>query len=165
MRCRVCGVVIASRRYAKLLRYYGYCGAHLPDENRCHARTAKGGRCTRVAYRGSEYCKTHKKVEVRQPKAPKAQPKRVVDYAEYINSAEWKAKAKDAKQRAGYRCQICNKAGDNLTLNAHHRTYKRLGNELPMDITVLCRDCHAKFHDKLPSDMGLHDIPATTTTG
>ena len=162
--CQVCGVVIASRRYAKLLRSYGYCDSHLPDKHRCHATTSSGKRCTRVACHNSDYCKTHKKIKAKQPNTPKSYSGRAVSYAEYINSKEWRAKARDAKQRAGYRCQICNKVGNDLTLNAHHRTYKRLGHELPMDITVLCRDCHAKFHDKLPSDKGLYDTTANTVT-
>lgn len=71
------------------------------------------------------------------------------NYYEYIYSEEWKLKAKEAKKRAGFRCQLCNGEKE---LNAHHRTYDRLGSELPEDITVLCRDCHAKFHDKLPKE-------------
>ncbi|MCK9592737.1 MAG: hypothetical protein M0Q91_12105 [Methanoregula sp.] len=63
-------------------------------------------------------------------------------YAEYISSDAWKAKADAAKERAGYRCQICNGA---LLLEAHHRTYSHLGNEGPNDITVLCHNCHEKF--------------------
>ena len=65
-----------------------------------------------------------------------------VNYYEYIKSAEWKSKADAAKERAGGRCQVCNKTGN---LNAHHRTYERLGKELPEDITVLCRDCHELY--------------------
>lgn len=68
-----------------------------------------------------------------------------INYREYIRSPEWRAKADAAKERAGHRCQLCNSDGQ---LDAHHRTYKRLGNEEPEDITVLCRDCHAKFHGK-----------------
>ncbi len=65
-----------------------------------------------------------------------------VNYYEYIKSAEWKSKADAAKELAGGRCQVCNKTGN---LNAHHRTYERLGKELPEDITVLCRDCHELY--------------------
>lgn len=62
-----------------------------------------------------------------------------VNYRNYIRSARWKRKADAAKARAGHRCQVCN-SPDNL--NAHHRTYSRLGHEHPSDITVLCRKCH-----------------------
>lgn len=65
-----------------------------------------------------------------------------IDYAKYIRSPKWKRKAAAAKERAGHRCQICN-SPDNL--NAHHRTYVRLGHERPDDITVLCRQCHKLF--------------------
>lgn len=72
------------------------------------------------------------------------QPKQI-NYDEYIKSPQWKRKAIEAKKRAGYRCQVCN-SPDNL--NAHHRTYERLGSEQPGDITVLCRECHKLFHGK-----------------
>jgi hypothetical protein len=65
-----------------------------------------------------------------------------VDHAAYIKSEAWRVKADAAKQRAGHRCQVCNKSGQ---LDAHHRTYERLGNELPEDITVLCRECHELY--------------------
>lgn len=65
-----------------------------------------------------------------------------LDYYEYIKSDEWKARADAAKERAGHRCQVCNKTG---RLDAHHRTYERLGEELPEDITVLCHDCHELY--------------------
>jgi hypothetical protein len=69
-------------------------------------------------------------------------PKRV-NYYEYIQSAEWKRKADAAKKRAGYRCQVCNCKSKRL--DAHHRTYERLGNERPEDITVLCHKCHELY--------------------
>ena len=69
------------------------------------------------------------------------QPK--IDYKRYICSPEWKEKADAAKTSAGWRCQLCNSKGQ---LHAHHRTYERLGIEEPGDITVLCADCHARFH-------------------
>lgn len=71
---------------------------------------------------------------------------RRVDYYKYIASPEWHAKAEAAKKRAGYRCQLCNFGRDEgAILDAHHRTYIRLGYERPEDITVLCRDCHELY--------------------
>ncbi len=86
-----------------------------------------------------------------------------MNYYEYIASPEWRAKAEAAKMRAGYRCQVCNVGASKSTqLNAHHRCYERLGDERPEDIIVLCRDCHALFHqakkvtrDVLPVNMEL----------
>ena len=68
-----------------------------------------------------------------------------IDYYEYIISPEWKLKADEAKKKAGNRCQLCNRPKGEVTLVAHHRTYKRLGRELPEDITVLCKECHELF--------------------
>ncbi len=66
------------------------------------------------------------------------------DYRSYLQSAAWKQRRREAIQRAGGRCQVCNSSGP---LEVHHRTYKRVGRELPGDLTVLCRGCHARFHD------------------
>ncbi len=74
---------------------------------------------------------------------------RGVEYDRYMKSEAWREKAEEAKQRAGHRCQLCNKA--NTVLHVHHRTYERLGKELPDDLIVLCAGCHSKFHDKLPN--------------
>ena len=67
------------------------------------------------------------------------------DYQTYIRSDEWRKKASEAKVKVGQRCQICNRHKDEITLDAHHRTYEHLGNERAGDITVLCRDCHELY--------------------
>lgn len=65
-----------------------------------------------------------------------------VDYYQYIHSDEWRRKAEEAKARAGQRCQACNRHRNEVQLQAHHRTYARLGHEKPGDIFVMCDDCH-----------------------
>ncbi len=67
-----------------------------------------------------------------------------INYEDYMRSQEWDARRKAAIIAAGCRCQICN-AG-NRRLDVHHRTYVRLGNELPQDLVALCRQCHKLFH-------------------
>jgi len=67
-----------------------------------------------------------------------------LDYQSYLNSAWWKAQREKALERATYRCQLCNNPDD--VLQVHHRTYERLGEELPEDLTVLCKSCHYWFH-------------------
>lgn len=66
-------------------------------------------------------------------------------YREYLKSPRWRFTADAAKKRVHYRCQVCN--GLDEGLDAHHRTYDRLGDERDEDITVLCRVCHRLFHD------------------
>jgi hypothetical protein len=68
-----------------------------------------------------------------------------LDYPLYLQSIWWKTISLEAKERAGHRCQLCNKKG---VLHTHHRTYENIGNENPEDLIVLCAKCHAKFHNK-----------------
>lgn len=68
------------------------------------------------------------------------------DYQSYLRGSAWAAKRLAALNRAEHRCQVCY---SNVKLQVHHRTYERLGDERPSDLTVLCDDCHAKFHEKM----------------
>jgi 5-methylcytosine-specific restriction endonuclease McrA len=61
----------------------------------------------------------------------------------YLRSDHWRQMRAAALDRADNRCQVCNGAD---ALDVHHRTYERLGAELPGDLTVLCRRCHGLFH-------------------
>jgi hypothetical protein len=72
---------------------------------------------------------------------------KTMPYQEYLKTAHWKLLSEKVKRRAKYRCQLCNAEG---VLNVHHRTYERRGHEQLKDLICLCRQCHAKFHDKLP---------------
>ena len=68
------------------------------------------------------------------------------EYADYLRTPHWQSMRTGALNRAGHRCQVCN-ASKNL--HVHHRTYERCpGNERAGDLTVLCADCHALYHDK-----------------
>lgn len=69
------------------------------------------------------------------------------EYLGYLQTPQWKSIAETVKQRAGYRCQLCNRSHN---LQAHHRTYAHIFNEAQHldDLTCLCGECHAKFHGK-----------------
>lgn len=66
-------------------------------------------------------------------------------YREYLLSPEWRRVSAAVIARAGGRCQTCN---GTETLQAHHRTYAVLGNEMENlgDLTCLCKRCHSYFH-------------------
>lgn len=68
-------------------------------------------------------------------------------YREYLASEAWQIRRKWKLEQADHRCQVCN---SDEQLHVHHRTYDRLGNERENDLTVLCRDCHALFHHRMP---------------
>ena len=70
--------------------------------------------------------------------------KRFVSYDEYLQSPEWKALSRLARQRAENRCQVCNSSG---SLHVHHREYpKEWGQEPMSSLVVLCAACHGTFH-------------------
>jgi hypothetical protein len=71
---------------------------------------------------------------------------RAMPYNQYLQTKHWKKTRQLALDYAGHACQICNASG--VTLDVHHRTYERLGNEQVADLTVLCRSCHSTFHGK-----------------
>ncbi|MDP8900288.1 MAG: hypothetical protein M3N33_03920 [Actinomycetota bacterium] len=71
---------------------------------------------------------------------------RALPYMEYLRTPHWKRKREAKVRAAGHRCQLCNRGS--VTLNVHHRTYERLGEELDGDLTVLCRECHSVFHEQ-----------------
>jgi hypothetical protein len=68
-----------------------------------------------------------------------------VDYHTYIQSARWAHLRDLALEHYGEACLLC---GATYDIHVHHRTYDRLGKERLADLTVLCKDCHAKHHGK-----------------
>jgi 5-methylcytosine-specific restriction endonuclease McrA len=64
-------------------------------------------------------------------------------YTDYLKSAEWMLKREQTLKHWDYRCSLCFGDGN---LEVHHRTYIRLGQELPTDLIVLCDNCHERHH-------------------
>jgi hypothetical protein len=67
----------------------------------------------------------------------------ILSYTDYLQTDAWKERARAAKDRAGWRCAVC---PSGVNLEAHHRTYERVGCELPEDLVVLCGWCHRRHH-------------------
>ncbi|WPD24901.1 MAG: hypothetical protein SD837_10110 [Candidatus Electrothrix scaldis] len=71
---------------------------------------------------------------------PKTNPaKYEYSYSKYIQSYEWREKAKRAKKLFGNKCKRC---GATENLSVHHVDYSTLYNETIYDIEVLCNQCH-----------------------
>jgi 5-methylcytosine-specific restriction endonuclease McrA len=66
-------------------------------------------------------------------------------YKAYMASPEWAALRAKVIEAGGGRCQVCNADGPGI--QAHHRTYERLGAELLGDLIAICTPCHTLFHD------------------
>ena len=65
-------------------------------------------------------------------------------YDEYLKTDHWQHRRLRALAKAENHCQVCHAAAG---LEVHHNTYQRLGHERDADLVVLCRNCHALFHD------------------
>lgn len=71
---------------------------------------------------------------------------RVMPYDEYLRTPEWRQTRATALVRSDHQCAMDPRhAGP---LDVHHRSYERLGAELPSDLIVLCRSCHQLHHSK-----------------
>lgn len=80
------------------------------------------------------------------------------DYTEYLRTRHWaKTKREVAAQFNGVPDCVC---GSDTSLNLHHLTYDRLGQELLRDLVFLCRTCHEIVHKmhRYSSDTSLLDI-------
>lgn len=147
-KCLNCGEKFVSRIPNKL-----YCSIRCGDIARRHGQIPppspqfhSASRKTKKKTRKEQRKEQRRKNRDRSGEATPPPKKPVfVDYYKYIVSDEWKKKAAEAKVRAKNRCQVCYRKGSEIRLNAHHRTYCRLGQELPEDITVLCEECHEIF--------------------
>jgi len=112
----------------------------------CPLKVKGGARCGKPCIEGYRFCADHAPrshthqigpTEFRGEKTVKTS-----EYDEYLQSDEWKEKAKRYKEE-NPNCSLCNRRG---VLHVHHRTYVRCGKEEPLDLVVLCHECHALFH-------------------
>ncbi|MHB1422823.1 MAG: HNH endonuclease [Gemmataceae bacterium] len=65
------------------------------------------------------------------------------DYAEYRRSHHWQHLRAVMLELSGHACEQC---GNRSLLQVHHRHYRTVGWEVPSDLAVLCRACHAAAH-------------------
>jgi hypothetical protein len=63
-------------------------------------------------------------------------------YLDYLRSPTWK-QTRANHLRMYPTCECCQKRP---SFQVHHVTYKRLGYELPVDLTALCVQCHHEIH-------------------
>ena len=90
-----------------------------------------------------EYLSGPPDVAAQRAKAAEARRVQSEMYHRYLASDHWKAKADEAKGRAGNKCERC---GSRKWLEVHHKTYKKVYRERPQDLEVLCSRCHRNHH-------------------
>ena len=66
-------------------------------------------------------------------------------YQKYLQSEKWKKKRKEIYELRKGKCEIC-KCKLYRSYHVHHKTYKRLGNEINSDLVLLCEKCHVEIH-------------------
>lgn len=68
-------------------------------------------------------------------------------YGDFLKTPYWKAIAQKVRQRANWRCQMCN---TKRALEVHHRSYDCHGREHDNlgDLIAICRECHGLHHGK-----------------
>jgi hypothetical protein len=81
--------------------------------------------------------KAERKQAVKEAERDRLFELKKMPYNEYLKTAEWKNKARIAKERVNNRCQLCNSPKN---LNVHHNNNRNRGNELDSDLIVLCRN-------------------------
>lgn len=69
----------------------------------------------------------------------------MINYYEYLASEEWQRVRQWALALYGGKCHVCN---TKRNINVHHKTYERLGKELPDDLMLLCETHHKEYHEK-----------------
>lgn len=70
----------------------------------------------------------------------------MVDYYQYIASAEWYARTEQVRLRNNGVCEICNLR---YATEVHHRSYQNLGNERDEELLSICHYCHGVIHNKV----------------
>ena len=71
-----------------------------------------------------------------------------MNYKAYLQGEHWKLMRRLRLEVDNEQCAVC---GSKNYLNVHHKTYERIGVEKLADLITLCRECHAKYHNKLES--------------
>lgn len=77
-------------------------------------------------------------------------------YKEYMRSEAWEQKKQERMKIDGFRCVMCGRSIDHCrSLQVHHVTYKRLGNENVLtDLCTVCGSCHKKIHNYYDRERG-----------
>lgn len=71
------------------------------------------------------------------------------EYKIYMKSKEWQTKKQERMEIDNFSCVMCGRSKEHCkSLQVHHITYCRLGNENALtDLVVLCGSCHKKIHN------------------
>ena len=69
------------------------------------------------------------------------------EYEAYLLSQHWLEFSEKVREFWGHRCALCDSATSSI--ECHHRTYARVGNERITDCVALCHLCHKHTHKRI----------------
>jgi hypothetical protein len=72
-------------------------------------------------------------------------------YQKHLKSVQWKNTRIALFRLRGRACEVCKHPS--ATLEIHHLNYDRLGCELPSDLKIVCKACHAEEDQKRNADV------------
>jgi len=79
------------------------------------------------------------------------QLKNKIRYRSYLQSPEWQEKRRMVLRYYPKCCRCFSNKG----LTVHHASYRRLTEEIPSDLYVLCWSCHGEFHERFGTREGM----------
>ena len=84
----------------------------------------------------------------------------LTEYQQYLQGEHWRTFRFNVILERGCCCESCGSQTRLKDINLHHKTYARLGRELPTDVVLLCRLCHAGVHlpDHREGDLRQQDL-------
>ena len=68
-------------------------------------------------------------------------------HSAHLRSEKWARIKARLFQKRGRKCERC---GSDQNIHVHHKHYNNLGRERLRNLEILCRNCHAKHHGRLP---------------
>jgi len=83
--------------------------------------------------------------EIAARAANRTQPAARAEYADYLNSPEWKTRRDAVMDRCDGVCEGCRQRNAD---DVHHLTYRHIGREFLFQLVGLCRDCHTRWHEE-----------------
>lgn len=83
--------------------------------------------------------------------ANRAQPERRSEYADYLQSDQWRQLRRVVMDRCGEVCEGCRVTA---AVDVHHLTYRHVGREFAFELVGLCRECHDRWHQEAGQNGG-----------
>ena len=122
------------------------------EEERCYARRLCGDKYKHiesdlVGKKAINLRKSNRLEPIKKGKTKRPLIQPAGGYAQYLSSDHWRNFRRYVLQFWGFRCSVC---GAKKSLEVHHNTYARVGEELLQDCIPVCRDCHKAIHFRMP---------------